>query len=50
MYEPETDIMFGKTLKECLDPEIEIIEVDSDINSKEFAEAVTKTLIKTLSG
>jgi hypothetical protein len=28
----------------CLDPEIEIIEVDSDINSREFAKAVTDAL------
>ncbi|MGD9162268.1 MAG: Tm-1-like ATP-binding domain-containing protein [Desulfobacteraceae bacterium] len=44
MYDPETDKVFGKTLKKCIDPEIEIIEVDSDINSKEFAEVVVNTL------
>ena len=48
MYEPETDKVFGKTLKKCLDPEIEIIEVDSDINSKEFAEEVRKGLMRAL--
>lgn len=48
MYDPDTDKVFGKTLKKCLDPEIEIIEVDSDINSKEFAAAVVKSLMKTI--
>ena len=48
LYDPEADMMLGKTLKKCLDPEIEIIEVDSDINSKEFAQAVTKALKQTL--
>ena len=48
LYDPGTDEMFGSTLKKCLDPEIEIIEVDSDINSKAFAGAVVGTLIKAL--
>ena len=48
LYEPETDKIFAQTLKKSLDPEIEIIEIDSDINSKEFAEAVTNTLMQTL--
>lgn len=48
LYDPEADKMFGNTLKKYLDPEIEIIEVDSDINSKEFASAVAKTLMKLL--
>jgi uncharacterized protein (UPF0261 family) len=45
LYDPESDKMFSVTLKKLLDPEIEIIEIDSDINSKEFASAVSKTLI-----
>ena len=48
LYDPEVDKIFASTLKECLDPEIEIIKVDSDINSKEFATAVTKTLFQAL--
>jgi uncharacterized protein (UPF0261 family) len=48
LYEPEADKMFANTLKECLDPEIEIIEVDTDINSKEFAAAVVETLLQIL--
>ena len=47
LYDPETDRMFADTLKKSLDPAIEIIEVDSDINSKEFAGAVVKTLMQT---
>ena len=48
LYDPEADKMFANTLKKCLDPEIEIIRVDSDINSKEFASAVAKTLMRLL--
>jgi uncharacterized protein (UPF0261 family) len=48
LYDPASDEMFSVTLKKCLDPEIEIIEIDSDINSKEFAAAVAKTLIQAL--
>jgi len=44
LYDPETDKVFAKTLKKTLDPEIELIEIDSDINSKKFAAAVAKTL------
>lgn len=44
LYDPETDKIFAKTLKKSLDPEIELIEIDSDINSKNFAAAVAKTL------
>lgn len=46
LYDPAADKMFSNTLKKCLAPEIEIIEVDSDINSKEFASAVAKTLMQ----
>jgi uncharacterized protein (UPF0261 family) len=48
LHDPESDKMFASTLKKCLDPEIEIIEIDSDINSKEFAAAVAKTLTQLL--
>lgn len=44
LYDPETDKAFARTLKKSLDPEIELIEIDSDINSKKFAAAVAKTL------
>jgi len=48
LYDPEADKMFANTLINCLDPEIEVIEVDSDINSKEFAAAVVETLLQVL--
>ena len=48
LYDPEVDKLFGITLKKCLDPKIEIIEVDSDINSKVFAEVVANTLVQAL--
>lgn len=44
LHDPDVDSLFGVTLKKCLDPEIEIIEVDSDINSKPFAVAVIDAL------
>jgi len=48
LYDPESDAMLAATLKECLDRDIDIIEIDSDINSREFAKAVYDTLLKTL--
>jgi len=48
LYDPESDKVFAVTLKKYIDPEIEIIEVDSDINSREFARTVTETLSKIL--
>jgi uncharacterized protein (UPF0261 family) len=48
LYNPESDKVFPATLKKCLDPEIEIVEVDTDINSREFAAAVTEILLRTL--
>jgi uncharacterized protein (UPF0261 family) len=48
LYDPESDKMFSVTLKKHLDPEIKIIEIDTDINSKEFAAAVAKTLMQAL--
>jgi uncharacterized protein (UPF0261 family) len=48
LYDPESDKMFVVALKKCLDLDIEIIEVDTDINSREFAKAVSDALLKTL--
>jgi uncharacterized protein (UPF0261 family) len=48
LHDPESDAMFAATLKQSLDPDIDIIEIDSDINSREFAKAVSDTLIKTV--
>jgi uncharacterized protein (UPF0261 family) len=44
LFDPASDLMFTVALKRCLDPEIEIIEVDSDINSRAFAKAVVDAL------
>jgi hypothetical protein len=40
--------VFAAVLKKRLDPEIQIIEVDTDINSHEFAQAVVNTLLHNL--
>jgi len=48
LYNPDSDRVFGTALKKCLDPGIEIIEVDSDINSREFASVVAETLMHLL--
>lgn len=49
LYDPEADKVFITTLKEKLDPEIEIIEVDTDINSQEFSRVVARVLRQALS-
>jgi uncharacterized protein (UPF0261 family) len=48
LCEPESDRVFAVTLKRCLDPAIEVIEIDSDINSREFAGAVAETLLQLI--
>jgi uncharacterized protein (UPF0261 family) len=48
LYDPEVDQVFIETLRRNLDPEIEVIEVDSEINQLEFAQVVVETLKKTL--
>jgi uncharacterized protein (UPF0261 family) len=42
LHEPETDQVFVDELKKQLDPAIEIIEVDTHLNSPEFARAVSQ--------
>jgi uncharacterized protein (UPF0261 family) len=44
LHDPMADSIFPATLKGCLDPAIEVIEIDSDINSQQFASAVTDAL------
>ncbi len=44
LCDPASDRVFGITLKKRLDPAIDIIEVDTEINSPEFASAVVKAL------
>ena len=48
LYDPVSDNAFIVTLKKNLDPEIKIVEVDSDINSREFAGAVAAALSEAL--
>lgn len=50
LYDPEADHAFVKELKRLLDPGIEIIEVDTHINTPDFARAVVKTLKESLEG
>ncbi len=44
LYDPASDRAFGIALKKILDPEIDVIEVDAKINSREFASAVAHAL------
>jgi uncharacterized protein (UPF0261 family) len=48
LYDPISDQAFIDELRKNLDPEIDIIEVDTDINTPEFARAVVGTLEQTL--
>ncbi len=44
LHDPVSDHAFSRTMKAHLDPEIELIEVDTDINSPTFAKAVADAL------
>ncbi len=44
LHDPVSDHAFSRTLKAHLDPEIDVIEVDNDINSPTFARAVADAL------
>jgi uncharacterized protein (UPF0261 family) len=44
LHDPASDAAFSPALRSRLDPEIEVIEVDSDINSPTFARAVADAL------
>ena len=48
IYDPISDQTFIDELREKLDPEIDIIEVDTHINTPEFARAVVDALEQTL--
>jgi uncharacterized protein (UPF0261 family) len=48
LCDPDSDKVFAATLKKQIDPEIEMIEIDSDINSREFAKAVVDALMQIL--
>jgi uncharacterized protein (UPF0261 family) len=46
LYDPEADKAFAAAMKKRIDPAVEVIEVDSEINSREFAGAVVNALRK----
>ncbi|MBN1630577.1 MAG: Tm-1-like ATP-binding domain-containing protein [Thermoleophilia bacterium] len=48
LNDPAADAAFASTLKSHLDPEIEVIEVDADINDPVFAQAVADALAGAL--
>ena len=48
LYDPPADQAFGEELKKCLDPGIDMIEVDTHINTPDFARAVVKILKEVL--
>ena len=48
LYEPESDQAFIESLKQYLDDDISIREVDADINTPEFAGAVVEALGEAL--
>jgi uncharacterized protein (UPF0261 family) len=47
LYEPETDRVFADELRKHLDPEIQIVELDTHLNSPEFARAVIQAFNET---
>jgi uncharacterized protein (UPF0261 family) len=47
LYDPDTDKAFIDELRESLDPEIQIIEVDTHINTPEFARAIAEALAES---
>ncbi len=44
LHDPASDAVFSPALRSYLDPEIEVIDVDADINSPVFARAVADAL------
>jgi len=48
LYDPPSDEAFVQSLRKHLDPEIKIVEVLADINSREFAQAVVNALGESL--
>ncbi len=48
LYDPIADKAFVDELRKHLDPKIRILEVNTDINSPEFAQAVVETLKENL--
>jgi uncharacterized protein (UPF0261 family) len=48
LYDPESDQIFIDELRKNLDPQIEVIEVHTHINTREFAQAVVTVVNETL--
>ncbi len=46
LYDPAADKAFIDELRRHLDPKIEILEVNADINSPEFARAIAEVFWK----
>ena len=44
LYDPDSDRAFGTAIKKSIDPAIDVIEVDAEINSRAFAAAVVRAL------
>ena len=44
LYDPDSDRAFGTGIKKSIDPAIDVIEVDAEINSRVFAAAVVHAL------
>lgn len=44
LYEPETDQVFIRTLEKNLDPKVKLIEIDANINDKEFSEKAAEVM------
>jgi uncharacterized protein (UPF0261 family) len=50
LHDPASDQAFVDALRKHLDPEIKIIEVNTDINNSQFARAVVEALKESLNG
>ena len=48
LYDPDSDEAFIAALKRDLDPEIEVLELDTHINTREFAKAIVEALAGAL--
>ena len=48
LYDPEMNLVFTRRIKEVLDPQIEILEVDRHINDSAFAQAAATLMDKMI--
>lgn len=48
LHDPSSDDIFINELKKNLDPEIKIIEVNGDINTRDIAQSVVGALAESL--